>query len=153
MTNDNERHSRGADAPVIYPDIAKILNGLAAGTLEVHCSSITLTQCVSENPETFRGKGSIRLLSMDSFQLQMHVDSGAKTDPLARFKEMTSGVSGTLVPESEYYTLTATDYDGVEWFADPFLIKKRGWTPTFITASFGELKHRRSISTSMPPAV
>ncbi len=152
MTNNSEHHFPSS-VPVIHPDIRKILNSLAASALEVHCRSITLTQCASENPETFRGRGSIRVLSKDVFQLQMHVDSEAEIDPRTRIREITNHVNGTLVPESEYFKLTATDYDGVEWFTDPFLISKQGWAPFFITGSFGELKHRRPISTSSPPAV
>jgi hypothetical protein len=138
---------------VIHPDIRKILKSLAANILEVHCHSITLTQCGSESPEVIRGRGDMRLLDKESFELQMHVDSGTEPTVRTRLVEFTSQLSGTLIPDSEYYTLQATDYEGVVWVTERFLIKRHGWTPTFITGTFGELKHRRPISTSKAPWV
>lgn len=57
MTGDGEEGPARSTAPVIYPDIRKILKSLAADTLEIHCHSITLTQCRGENPEIIRGRG------------------------------------------------------------------------------------------------
>ena len=153
MIGDNEQNSPGSTTPVLYPDIRKILQGLAENTLEVHCHSITLTQCRSENPEIIHGRGSIRLLGKESFELQMHVDSRTGPPERTRLIEITSRLNGTLIPYSEYYTLRATDYEGVEWITERFLIKRRGWGATFITGTFGELKHVRPISTSNAPWV
>ncbi len=112
-----------------------------------------LTQCRRENPEIIQGKGSIRLIEKESFELQMHVDSRTGPSERTRLIEITSQLSGTLIPYSEYYTLRATDYEGVEWITERFLIKRHGRGTTFITGMFGELKHLRPISTSNAPWV
>jgi len=94
--------------------IAQLKEGFLAGKLILHCSTIELRQCdQAKNPKTYSGSGAIALSPVEgfygSFVSQVIVPIFAQ---LLEDQKLTSGV---IIPDSYYYSLEATSYDGTVW--------------------------------------
>ena len=116
-----------------------LLKALSGKSFVLDCPEIVLTQNIPKNAEVILGRGSISLLDLPHFELKMYADPGTK-----RFRdstELTHGVSGTLVPESDYYNVRAKDLGGDVWSWERVLIKRSGIERVIILAELHRLRH------------
>src|SRR5450755_1976659 len=113
MTDENGQPSVMGSEDRRIPSKTRVLELLSSKSFEIQCPLITLTQCQDNDPETIRGRGTIRLLGMDAFELWLYADD--TTNSNVEIDRLLIQRTGTIVPESEYYLLSAVDYDGVEW--------------------------------------
>jgi hypothetical protein len=117
----------------------ELLEALSNKSFVLDCPEIVLTQNAAVTPEVIRGRGSISLLDRPHFELKMFADPG--THRFRDVNEMPQGLSGTLVPESDYYNLCAKDLGGDIWSWERLLIKRSGVESVIIRAEVPRLKH------------
>src|SRR6266850_1754719 len=141
----NSTSELGAAQPT--PSKIQVLEALSSKSFEVHCPLITLTQCREVGPEVIRGRGSIRLLGGEAFELCLYPDHSPVDLPV-QLDRFVNQQSGTMISDAEYFLLSASGYDGVEWAAERILPKRGGLGPTLVTAVFSHLTYQSKAQTT-----
>lgn len=150
----DEREIARLRADVRTPITKEFLKSYAEQSLIIDCPIITLTQLATEAPRVIRGAGLISLLDGERFSLRMYPHEGAPSERehlAALFRRQ----QGEIIPQNEYYALTARDISGFEWAHDGVLIRCFGGRDrSVITAQFDFLLYQASgLSLDRQPTV
>ncbi|OWK36284.1 hypothetical protein [Fimbriiglobus ruber] len=95
-------------------DEKKLIDSLKAGTLDIDCTEITLTQDSHENPRIFRGPGYIRQGDNEEIIFKIYTDH-----PVQELEPL--GTPGVLIPPDRFYNFNATDIQGYVWVGNRVL--------------------------------
>ena len=112
-----------------------ITGSLFDKSLSINCPQITVKQLVSNSPKVYQGSGSITRTSTGQLKLEFSYpddntwssfsesieEYGEKVGETTEISDKSAGV-GKIVPETKYFSLTATDSQGREWTSERFLI-------------------------------
>ena len=106
----------------------EFIRAFAAGQLIIDCPRMELHQLAAVNPQVYRGRGMLTLLSNEEFQLRMYVDKddAAGLHPHHELMSAMRWIPGEVIPPDEYYTLSATDLSGAEWTCAKMQAKLQG---------------------------
>jgi hypothetical protein len=129
------------------------LAGFAAGRLLIDCPKMEVRQ-LGAGTEVYRGRGMLTLAEgAEEFQLRIYVDEGM-VDSGYVFKQlqrMGNWISGEVIPNEEFFSLSAVDLSGYEWTCDKFQITVHpGRHGAVITGKLGALRCRISGLSSTP---
>jgi|GEM_PF-4247080 len=100
-----------------------LIQKFGQGHLLINCTKMKLVQNAAKSPIVYEGKGSISLDKNQKIVFKFQADSVQNTDPTKILIDSFNGKSGILYSEDCYYTISATDDDGVLWEADRILPK------------------------------
>src|SRR5690349_17048115 len=89
----------------------------------VSCVSIVLKRKTKTYPTVISGAGRITI-SSDRFEITIHAKFRKPINEDALFSDTKAG---DIIPDSEYYRMKATDYNGQEWHADNVLVRTHSY--------------------------
>ena len=105
--------------------IAQIKEDFLAGNLILHCSTLELRQLdQAKDPKVYSGSGSIALNPNSRFYGSFI--SKVTVPMFAQMLEEQKLVSGVIIPDSYYFSLEATSYDGTVWRNPKVSVKVTG---------------------------
>src|SRR5438552_17108934 len=104
--------------------LREVFDAIPHDTFERDCPQMELRQLAATSPEIISGRGSIWLRDGPNFQLKMFTDPGT-AGSLAELLKWDTRVSGEVIPDEEFYSLTAIDIRGAEWHCDRVQISRR----------------------------
>jgi hypothetical protein len=90
--------------------------------LEIDCVDMTLRQVNEDNPIVYRGKGTIRQTVDGKVSFKLFVNRTENNDKFVDLKRFFAAKSGEILPEDNYYSLSATAFDRTVWGAGRLLI-------------------------------
>jgi len=112
----NRRASYQSDFP---PDLTKDeIDNIKHSSWEIDCPRMILKSCASENPATYYGPGKISRSVEGYLEFKIYSNRERNTQ---KWTFNSSVKSGELIPDNEFYELTATDSLAREWHASRFL--------------------------------
>lgn len=114
--------------------------------LHINCPQIILKQKSSNSPKVYQGLGSITRTNERNLELELsyfdddswssmlkYFDSlGEKQGNITVLGDKSAGV-GKIVPETEYFSLSATDEQSREWVSQKVLITNRKFSDNQVT--------------------
>ena len=127
--------------------LKKTLNAFKKGTLELRCPKMVLRQEGTDTPVVTAGSGVIR---QDSDRILEFVLLDTKPvsvrDKMRRYAERSNNWrSGQLLPDDEYFSLEATDIDGVAWHSQRLRIDEdSGLGGSAISGTISRLEHEQA---------
>ncbi|PMB19075.1 hypothetical protein [Fischerella thermalis] len=115
-------------------------------SLHLNCPQISLRKELINSQEIYQGSGSITRTSEGQLELKLsyfddnswlllfeHIEElGEKRGSLTRISDKSAGI-GKIVPESEYFSLSAIDSQGREWTSTRVLISQRSFQSNLVT--------------------
>lgn len=105
--------------------IAQLKEVFLAGKLILHCSTIELRQCdQAKEPKIYSGSGAIALNPVEGFYGSFV--SEVIVPMFAQLLEDQKLIRGEIIPDSYYYSLEATSYDGTVWKNPKVAVKVSG---------------------------
>ena len=90
-----------------------LVEDLQAGTWQIDCLDMTLTQNTKEKPQRYSGPGYLRQDLDGGIQYHIYPTSWENTEPTAHF--LTGGTPGKLVEHNRYFNLKTVTLDGKNW--------------------------------------
>lgn len=102
-------------------------SAIATEGLRIDCKEIVLTQNIKTNPRIWRCAGSLEFQPRSGVSARLLTTDPARParGPLERIIEITSIRSGEIIPPNLYFSLLATDVDGVEWLNPSVEVNER----------------------------
>lgn len=98
------------------------IQDLRQGTFEIDCSLMVLKRISTGNMRAFSGPGFVKQSSGDEIYFKLYPDAKFHPDELFRqFYSPSSMKLGEVIPEHEYYSLSATDLQGRRWTSSRIL--------------------------------
>jgi hypothetical protein len=94
---------------------------LKRAELEISCRKIELAQDIGSRKKKYVGPGIIAQDAQGQIVFRIFVANVENTDAARDLEDAEAFRAGKLIASEDYFTLTATDYEGVVWTADQIL--------------------------------
>ncbi len=122
---------------------------LAENDFSQEFKEIVLKQCGTSTPLSLSGPGTLHMTSTGYLRIKIHVSSEVNVFDRLLEEFGPNESAGSLIGETSYYDMEATDYYGREWRAKRFLIDPQWFAPTssgIVHATLDKVTTRRQIT-------
>jgi len=121
----------------------QVRDQLQSGEFRVELVDCQVTQCVDDDPITFKGVGIVS--QNKDGELEFVLVCQSTEGPYDRYALLNNYISGKLIGDDGLYSIKGQDHNGYEWISERQLINRSHGHSLRISAKLSELKTVRSV--------